>query len=101
MRLLFFLLILARSAVGAESANFSGAEVYAQNCAMCHAKGVSGAPGVLGIQERERVAMAGRADLLRSILRGKGAMPPKGGNASLSITEANNALEFMLSKVIR
>lgn len=82
-------------------AYFSGAEVYAQSCAMCHAKGVSGAPGVGDIRARERVAVAGRADLLRSVLRGKGSMPPKGGNASLSVTDANNALEFMLSSTIR
>lgn len=32
-----------------------------------------------------------------SVLRGKGAMPPKGGNASLSRAEAYLALDYMLN----
>lgn len=80
---------------------FSGAEVYAQSCAMCHTNGVAGAPKS-GESDEWRLRMGlGRADLLRSVLRGKGAMPPKGGNASLSATEANAALDYMLSMLTK
>ncbi len=68
---------------------------------MCHAKGVGGAPRPGRLDEwRPRLA-PGRANLLRSVLRGKGAMPPKGGNASLTVVEANAALDFMLSSGAR
>ena len=79
----------------------SGAEVYAQSCAMCHAKGTGGAPRPGEADAwRSRLAV-GRADLLLSVLRGKGAMPPKGGNASLTTREVNAALEHMLSSHAR
>lgn len=97
-----FALLLVFSALPSYAAGavaYSGAEVYAQSCAMCHAKGVGGAPRP-GVAEEWRPRLApGRADLLRSVLRGKGGMPPKGGNASLSAEEANAALDFMLSSV--
>jgi len=93
--LLLLFPLAAPPAVGNNA--LSGAEVYAQSCAMCHAKGVAGAPKPGAVNEwKSRVAL-GRADLLRSVLRGKGGMPPKGGNASLSLAEANAALDYMLS----
>ena len=42
---------------------------------------------------------AGRQELLHSVLKGKGAMPPKGGNASLTDTQARVALDYMLSNI--
>jgi cytochrome c5 len=75
---------------------FTGAEVYAQSCAKCHSKGTGGAPRPHEIEQwRDRLS-SGRANLLRSVLRGKGEMPPKGGNASLSVREVSDALDFML-----
>ena len=79
-----------------------GSDVYRQTCAICHATGVPGIPGVpkLGAQMAwsGRLA-AGRPAMLHSVLRGKGAMPPKGGNASLSDAQASAALDYMLSKI--
>ncbi len=79
-----------------------GSDVYMQSCAVCHAAGVHGIPGVpkLGAQTdwRSRLA-AGRPEMLYSVLRGKGAMPPKGGNASLSDAQAGAALDYMLTKI--
>lgn len=75
---------------------FSGAEVYAQHCARCHTQSVGGAPRPGNHEDWRERAVAGRADLLLSVLKGKGGMPPKGGNASLSVSEANAALDFML-----
>ena len=36
--------------------------------------------------------------LTQSVLKGKGAMPPKGGNASLSDADVHAAVEFMVSQ---
>ena len=41
----------------------------------------------------------GRRELMRSVLRGKGAMPPKGGNASVSDLQAEAAMDYMLAGV--
>lgn len=97
--LLLFLPLTAPPALGGST--FSGAEVYAQSCAMCHAKGVAGAPKPGEVEQWRSRAALGRADLLLSVLRGKGSMPPKGGNASLSASEANAALDYMLSSSVR
>jgi len=57
----------------------AGAEVYAAQCAACHATGVAGAPklgdaGAWGPRIR-----TGFEALLTSALKGKGAMGPQGG----------------------
>jgi cytochrome c5 len=36
--------------------------------------------------------------LLQSVLKGKGAMPPKGGNAALSEEQVRAAVDFMVSQ---
>lgn len=74
-----------------------GREVYMQSCAMCHSPGTGGAPRPGVSEDWAERAKKGPAELMISVLRGKGAMPPKGGNASLSRTEAYLALDFMLN----
>jgi cytochrome c5 len=74
-----------------------GREVYMQSCAMCHSPGTGGAPRPGVSEDWAERARKGPAELMISVLRGKGAMPPKGGNASLSRGEAYLALDFMLN----
>lgn len=79
-----------------------GSDIYRESCAVCHAVGVQGVPGApkLGSSADWGARLAaGRQELLHSVLRGKGAMPPKGGNASLTDTQARVALEYMLSNI--
>jgi len=40
---------------------------------------------------------AGRDALVASVVKGKGAMPPKGGNASLSDDAVKAAVDYMVS----
>lgn len=79
--------------------DLNGREVYIQACAMCHANGVGGAPRPGKAEDWVERSRNGTADLLVSVLRGKGGMPPKGGNASLTRGEAYVALDFMLNGV--
>ena len=62
---------------------------------MCHAAGVAGAP-----KFGDKAAWAPRLKqgldaLHASALKGKGAMPPKGGNMSLSDEAVKAAVDYM------
>jgi len=81
----------------ARNVELNGREVYVQSCAMCHANGVGGAPRPGRPEDWVDRHKNGPAELLVSVLRGKGGMPPKGGNASLTRAEAYVALDFMLN----
>lgn len=76
-----------------------GKAVYAQTCAACHATGVADAPR-LGDKTAWAVRLKnGQQALLASALKGKGVMPAKGGNASLSDGDVKAAVDYMLSQV--
>jgi cytochrome c5 len=75
-----------------------GKAVYSQTCVACHQVSVAGSPP-LG----DKAAWAPRIKqgmdvLMQSVLKGKGAMPPKGGNAALSESQVRAAIEFMVSQ---
>ncbi|EHR72958.1 cytochrome c5 [Burkholderiales bacterium JOSHI_001] len=76
-----------------------GKAVYEATCVACHASGVANAPK-LGDKAAwgPRVA-TGKDALLKSVLTGKGAMPPKAGNAKLSDDDIKAAIDFMLASV--
>ena len=74
-----------------------GKVIYAQNCARCHTNGVAGARKAEDKAALTQRSAQGREALLTTVLRGKGAMPPKGGNASLTDAEAKAAVDHMLN----
>jgi cytochrome c553 len=76
----------------------NGEQVYNSACKVCHQAGVAGAPK-LGDQAiwNER-AKKGLDGLLNSSINGLGAMPAKGGNASLSDADVKSAVEYMLAQ---
>jgi cytochrome c5 len=76
----------------------NGKSVYDASCQACHGAGVAGAPK-LG----DKAAWAprigtGLAALQASVLKGKNAMPPKGGNLSLSDADVKAAVDYMVSQ---
>ncbi len=73
-------------------------QIYQQSCFACHGTGAAGAPKV-GDKAAwaDRIAR-GKEALYKSALSGKGAMPPKGGNASLSDDTVKAVVDFMVSK---
>lgn len=75
-----------------------GKAVYAQTCAACHASGIADAPKLGDKQAWAPRLKFGQQTMIASVLKGKGAMPPKGGNASLSDADVKAALEYMLSQ---
>jgi cytochrome c5 len=79
----------------AAPAAVDGKKVYDGVCMVCHAAGVAGAP-----KFGDRAAWAPRLKtgmdaLYASALKGKNAMPAKGGNAALSDADVKAAVDFM------
>lgn len=75
-----------------------GEKTYKEACFVCHDAGVANAPK-LG----DKVAWApriatGMDALYNTSLKGKGAMPPKGGRADLSDEAVKAGVDYMVSK---
>jgi cytochrome c5 len=76
-----------------------GKKVYETTCVACHAAGVANAPK-FGDKKAWAPHLAhGVGELHQSALKGKGAMPPKGGNLTLSEAEVKAAVDYMLNAV--
>jgi cytochrome c5 len=82
----------------APSQKADGKRVYETTCSACHATGVAGAPKLGDKAAWAPHLMHGVDHLVQSALKGKDAMPPKGGNPSLSDDEVRAAVEFMVSQ---
>jgi cytochrome c5 len=80
-------------------AGASGKATFDSVCAVCHMSGVAGAPKYGDKAAWAPRAKTGKAALYASALKGKGAMPAKGGNASLSDEAVKAAVDYMLSAV--
>ena len=77
------------------SAAADGKKIYEATCAVCHATGVAGAPKT-GDKAAWAARLKGGMDAIyRTALTGKGAMPAKGGNTSLSDAEAKAAVDYL------
>jgi cytochrome c5 len=81
----------------AAPAKADGKKTYDTTCTACHATGVAGAP-----KFGDKAAWAPRIKtgidaLYASALRGKGAMPAKGGNASLPDADVKAAVDYMVA----
>lgn len=76
-----------------------GKTVYGQTCAACHASGLAGAPKVGDKAAWAPRTGAGKDALVGAVVKGKGAMPPKAGNASLTEADIGAAVEYMLEQV--
>ncbi len=71
--------------------------LYTQNCAVCHIAGVANAP-----KTGDKAAWAPRLGagvdaLTASVIKGKGAMPPRGGSAA-SDAEIKDAVSYLVAQ---
>jgi cytochrome c5 len=76
-----------------------GKSVYDSSCAACHSAGVAGAPKTGDKTAWAPRLKAGKDALYISVLKGKGAMPAKGGNASLTEADVRASVDYMLGLV--
>jgi len=76
-----------------------GKSVYDSACTVCHAAGVAGAPKAGDKAAWTPRVKTGMKALYTSSLKGKNAMPPKGGNLSLSDADVKAAVDYMVGLV--
>ena len=83
------------AAAGAPAKAADGKSTYDSLCMACHGTGAAGAPK-LGDKAAWAPRLAqGKNTLYASALKGKGAMPPKGGNATLADDAVKAAVDYM------
>jgi cytochrome c5 len=76
----------------------TGKAIYEKTCSVCHDTGVAGAPK-LG----DKAAWAphieeGIDHVVEAAIKGEGAMPPRGGDPSLSDAEVRATVSYMLEQ---
>lgn len=86
------------SAAPAAEGGGDGEAIYSKACVACHSTGVAGAPKVGDKAAWEPRLAQGMDGLVGSALKGKGAMPPKGGQMSLTDGDIKSAVQYMLEK---
>lgn len=75
-----------------------GQQTYRQACAFCHDKGVAGAPKLGDASAWAPRLAQGLDALYASSLRGKGAMPAKGGNPALADDAVKAAVDYLVAQ---
>lgn len=76
----------------------AGQKIYEASCVVCHASGVAGAPKMGDAAAWKPRIAQGIPALVKNATMGKGAMPAKGGNATLSDADMGNVVAFMAAE---
>ena len=74
-----------------------GKAVYDKTCVACHSTGVANAPKFGDKAAWAPRIATGNAALVASVMKGKGAMPPKAGAADLKDDDIKAAVDYMVS----
>lgn len=91
---------LAMAAAADDGAGQPGGQTVEQVCSNCHGAGLMGAPRIGDTPAwQARLHSAGSVDkLAESAARGKGNMPPRGGQPGLTEDDLKAAIRYMLSQ---
>ena len=81
-----------------KSAAEMGKSVYENTCAGCHGSGIAGAPIFGDKAAWAKISKQGVKTIFANAINGLNAMPPKGGDASLSDDSVKDAVRYMLEK---
>jgi cytochrome c5 len=73
----------------------NGKAIFEANCVACHGTGVAGAPKIGDKAAWAPRLKQGMDTLHQSALKGKGAMPPKGGNMALPDADVMAAVDYL------
>jgi cytochrome c5 len=92
---------VARLEIGAPAAApgaRAAADIVKNTCAACHQTGAANAPKIGDAAAWAPRIKAGVNALVQSVIKGKGAMPPKAGDPSLTESEIHNAVVLMANQ---
>ena len=99
MKSISLTILIAAAALwlGTRASADDGKETYTKSCALCHS---ALSPKLVGDKAAwEPRLKQGPEVLVATVIKGKGAMPPKGGNVKLSDAEIKAAVEYMVSAI--
>lgn len=88
----------AEKPAAAAAGGGEGKDVFDKACVACHGSGVAGAPKVGDAAAWGPRIKGGVANLYQSALKGKNAMPAKGGNPGLSDAQVKSAVDYMVAQ---
>jgi cytochrome c5 len=77
---------------------YTGKDLYAKRCEVCHATGKEGAPKTGDVKAWGVRMERGMDGLISSAVNGHNKMPSRGGLATISDAEVRLAIEYMISK---
>jgi cytochrome c5 len=89
---------IAAQSGSAQSADRSGKEVVDSVCIACHGTGKNGAPKIGDKKAWSKLASRGLTGLSESALKGIRNMPPHGGNPTLTDTDIERAITYMVNQ---
>jgi cytochrome c5 len=75
-----------------------GEQIYRKSCAFCHDRGTAGAPKVGDVQAWAPRIAQGVEVLYTNSIKGIRAMPPKGGNPTLSESDVKASVDYLVAK---
>ena len=85
-----------KTAAVAAAGKADGKKIYEASCSACHGAGVAGAPKAGDKAAWAPRLKSGAAALYASAIKGKGAMPAKGGNTALADADVNAAVDYLM-----
>jgi cytochrome c5 len=88
---------VATATVTAAPGKPDGKKTYDTACMACHATGAANAPKLGDKAAWAPRLKTGNEALYASVIKGKGAMPPKGGNAALTDADVKAAVDYMVA----
>ena len=89
---------IAGDAPAAAPVKMSGKDVYTAACAACHSTGAAGAPKLGDKGAWAPRIGAGIDTVYTNAIKGKGAMPAKGGRADLDDDAIKAAVDYMVAE---
>ncbi len=88
----------APAAAAGKADSGAGEKLYKQTCSACHATGVAGAPKFGDKSAWAPRIQQGVDALVANVIKGKGAMPPRGSAGNASDAEIRAAVEYLIAQ---
>jgi cytochrome c5 len=89
--------VITVAAAGGAATAGKGKALYDSACTACHTAGVAGAPKFGDKTAWGPLAKEGVKHLVETVIKGQGAMPPKGGKPDATEADITAAVEYMLA----